>query len=157
MLLAFLCPLWGSMPCCVFLHSRGSVTRKWFCAPPPPPPPPPPCSPCNVLCPSWGVLCHPSSAPCVVTMRPEGPYLRDSIGPSCMPLGHDSKQEREKVQSCEFCTTEVYCILFWPIFLPLQVAPGFACSVASLNQSPGHQLPGCHSLRCGTLADYLLG
>ena len=64
---------------------------------------------------------------------------------------------KEKAQSCEFCNTEVYCILFWPIFLPLQVAPGFACSVASLNQSPGHQLPGCHSLRCGTLADYLLG
>ena len=63
----------------------------------------------------------------------------------------------KKVQSCEFYNTEVYCILFWLMFLPLQVAPGFACSVASLNQSPGHQLPGCHSLRCGTLADYLLG
>ena len=59
--------------------------------------------------------------------------------------------------SCEFYNTEVDCILFWLIFLPLQVAPGFACSVASLNQSPGHQLPGCHSLRCGTLADYPLG
>ena len=63
----------------------------------------------------------------------------------------------QKVQSCEFYNTEDYCILFWLIFLPLQVAPGFACSVASLNQSPGHQLQGCHSLRCGTLADYLLG
>ena len=33
----------------------------------------------------------------------------------------------------------------------------FACSVASLNQFPGHQLPGCHSLHHGTLADCLLG
>ena len=63
----------------------------------------------------------------------------------------------KKAQSCEFCNTEDFCILFWLMFLPLQVVPGFACSVASLNQSPGHHLPGCHNLRRGTLADYLLG
>ena len=63
----------------------------------------------------------------------------------------------QKAQLYEFCNTEDYCTLFWQTVLPLQVVPGFACSVASLNQSPGHQLPGCHSLRCGTLADYLLG
>ena len=63
----------------------------------------------------------------------------------------------QKAQLCEFCNTEDYCTLFWPTVLPLQVVPGFACSVASLNQSPGHQLPGCHSLRRGTLAGYLLG
>ena len=77
--------------------------------------------------------------------------------PATLRLPCPTCELKEKAQSCEFCNTEVYCILFWPIFLPLQVAPGFACSVASLNQSPGHQLPGCHSLRCGTLADYLLG
>jgi hypothetical protein len=43
----------------------------------------------------------------------------------------------------------------WLSFLPLQVAPGLACSVASLSPSPRHELPG---LRCGrALADYLLG
>jgi hypothetical protein len=30
-----------------------------------------------------------------------------------------------------------HCISFWPAVPPLQVAPSFACSVASLNQSPG--------------------
>ena len=37
------------------------------------------------------------------------------------------------------------------------MAPSLACSVASLSQSPGHQLPGCHSLHCGILTDYQLG
>ena len=50
-----------------------------------------------------------------------------------------------------------HCLPFWPIFPPLQVAPSFACSVASLNQSPGHQLPGYCSLHRRTLADYQLG
>ena len=50
-----------------------------------------------------------------------------------------------------------HCIAFWPSIPPLQVAPSFACSVASLSRSPGHQLPGCHSLHCGILTDYLLG
>ena len=50
-----------------------------------------------------------------------------------------------------------HCIAFWPRIPPLQVAPSFACSVASLSRSPGHQLPGCHSLRRVILADYLLG
>ena len=48
------------------------------------------------------------------------------------------------------------CITFWLSVPSLQVAPRFACSVASLSQSPGHQLPGHHSLRHGALADYLL-
>jgi len=30
-----------------------------------------------------------------------------------------------------------HCILFWFVFPPLQVAPSFVCSVASLNQFPG--------------------
>ena len=50
-----------------------------------------------------------------------------------------------------------HCIAFWPSIPPLQVAPSFACSVASLSRSPGHQLPGCHSLHCGILTDYQLG
>ena len=50
-----------------------------------------------------------------------------------------------------------HCIAFWSSVPPLQVAPSFACSVASLSRSPGLQLPGCHSLHCGILADYLLG
>ena len=43
-----------------------------------------------------------------------------------------------------------------PVSPPLKVVPSFACSVASLSRCPGHQLPGCHSLRRGILADYLL-
>ena len=50
-----------------------------------------------------------------------------------------------------------HCMPFWSMIPPLQVAPSFACSVASLSQSPGHQLPGCHSLHCGILTDYQLG
>ena len=46
---------------------------------------------------------------------------------------------------------------FCLIFPPLQVAPTFACSVASLSQSAGHQLSGCRSLRRGILTDYQLG
>ena len=53
--------------------------------------------------------------------------------------------------------TRGHCITFWPSVPPLQVAPSFACSVASLSRFPGHQLPGFHSLRHGILADYLLG
>ena len=49
------------------------------------------------------------------------------------------------------------CIPLWAVFPSLQVVLSFACSVASLSRSPGHQLPGCHSLHCGILADYLLG
>ena len=43
------------------------------------------------------------------------------------------------------------------MFPPLLVAPSFACSVASLSQSPGHQLSGCRSLHRGILTDYQLG
>ena len=43
------------------------------------------------------------------------------------------------------------------MFPPLQVAPSFACSVASLSQSLGHQLSGCHNLHRGILTDYQLG
>ena len=50
-----------------------------------------------------------------------------------------------------------HCTPFWLIFPPLQVAPSFACSVASLSQSPDHQLSGCRSLRRGILTDYQLG
>ena len=50
-----------------------------------------------------------------------------------------------------------HCIAFRPSIPPLQVAPSFACSVASLSRSPGHQLSGCHCLRSEILADYLLG
>ena len=50
-----------------------------------------------------------------------------------------------------------HCTLFCHTIPPLQVAPSFACSVASLSQSPGHQLPGCHNLHCGILTDYQLG
>jgi hypothetical protein len=50
-----------------------------------------------------------------------------------------------------------HCKSLRPIFLPLQIACSFTCSVASLGQSPHHYLPGLHSLRHGALADYLLG
>ena len=46
---------------------------------------------------------------------------------------------------------------FWPSVPSLQVAPSFACSVASLSQSPGLTLPGCQHLHAENLADYLLG
>ena len=50
-----------------------------------------------------------------------------------------------------------HCKSLRPIFLPLQIACSFTCSVASLGQSPHHYLPGLHGLRHGALADYLLG
>ena len=50
-----------------------------------------------------------------------------------------------------------HCKAFSPTIPPLQVALSFACSVASLSHSPSFQLPGWHSLHCGSLADYLLG
>ena len=50
-----------------------------------------------------------------------------------------------------------HCKSLRSIFLPLQIACSFTCSVASLGQSPHHYLPGLHSLRHGALADYLLG
>ena len=50
-----------------------------------------------------------------------------------------------------------HCAPFWLIFPPLQVAPSFACSVASLSRFPGHQLPGCRRLHSGILTDYQLG
>ena len=31
-----------------------------------------------------------------------------------------------------------HCSSFWPSVPPLQVAPSFACSVASLSRCPGH-------------------
>ena len=49
------------------------------------------------------------------------------------------------------------CSLFSRTVPPLQVAPSFACSVASLSQFPDHQLPGFLDLHQGILADYLLG
>ena len=59
--------------------------------------------------------------------------------------------------SCAPCTaTEVTALHSGPVSPPLKVVPSFACSVASLSRCPGHQLPGCHSLRRGILADYLL-
>jgi hypothetical protein len=47
-------------------------------------------------------------------------------------------------------------IAFWPSIPPLQVAPSFACPVASLSRS---RVFNCQdvSLHCGILADYLLG
>ena len=53
--------------------------------------------------------------------------------------------------------TRGYCRSFWLTFPPLQAAPSFACSVASLSRFPDHQLPGCSHLRERILADYLLG
>lgn len=50
-----------------------------------------------------------------------------------------------------------HCIAFWSSVPPLQVAPSFPCSVASLRRFPGHQLSGCLSLHRGILTDYLLG
>ena len=50
-----------------------------------------------------------------------------------------------------------HCKPLRSVFLPLQIARSFTCSVASLGQSPHHYLPGLHSFRYGALADYLLG
>ena len=50
-----------------------------------------------------------------------------------------------------------HCNLFSHTIPPLQAAPSFACSVASLSRFPDHQLPGCSHLRERILADYLLG
>ena len=40
---------------------------------------------------------------------------------------------------------------------PLHVEPSSACSVASLSQFPGLQLPGYQHLHADSLADYMLG
>ena len=50
-----------------------------------------------------------------------------------------------------------HCKPLRSVFLPLQIARSFTCSVASLGQSPRHYLPGLHSLHYGALADYVLG
>ena len=75
-------------------------------------------------------------------------------------LGHGTAQETRKTKKggvVHLTLSRGHCIAFWPSVPPLQVAPSFACSVASLSRSPGHQLPGCRSLHCGNLTDYLLG
>ena len=66
-------------------------------------------------------------------------------------------ENTKRVELRRLHTAEVIARHSGSIFPPLQVAPSFACSVASLNQSPGHQLSGCHGLRCGILTDYQLG
>ena len=43
------------------------------------------------------------------------------------------------------------------MFPPLQIVPGFACSVASLDRFRGHQLPGHQSFRNDALANNLFG
>lgn len=65
--------------------------------------------------------------------------------------------EQKRVELRRLHAAEVIAHHSGSMFPPLQVAPSFACSVASLNQSPGHQLSGCHGLRCGILTDYQLG
>ena len=50
-----------------------------------------------------------------------------------------------------------HCNSFSHTIPPLQAAPSFACSVASLSRFPDHQLPGCSHLRERILADCLLG
>ena len=50
--------------------------------------------------------------------------------------------------------TRGHCSSFWLMFPPLQVAPSFACSVASLSRSPAFQLPGHHHLHGEVLADH---
>ena len=69
------------------------------------------------------------------------------------PHGVSSK----KVEVVQLPPSRAHCALFWPTIPPLQVEPSFACSVSSLSQSPGLQLPGCQHLRVKNLADYLLG
>ena len=75
-----------------------------------------------------------------------------------VPLPEKERQMLENTGGVVHLThTRGHCITFWPSVPPLQVAPSFACSVASLSRFPGHQLPGFHSLRHVILADYLLG
>ena len=71
---------------------------------------------------------------------------------SAAPTGMKKRVELRRLHAAE-----AIALHSGSIFPPLQVAPSFACSVASLNQSPGHQLSGCHGLRCGILTDYQLG
>ena len=76
---------------------------------------------------------------------------------SCFGLAPEPYASKKKGGVAHLAHSRGHCITFWPSVPPLQVAPSFACSVASLSRFPGHQLPGFRSLRHGILADYLLG
>ena len=93
---------------------------------------------------------------------PAGVIARPSEGSQAHNFFQAASYERiickkqKRVEWRELRTAEVIAS-HSGVFSPLQVAPSFACSVASLSQSPGHQLPGCHNLHCGILTDYQLG
>ena len=58
---------------------------------------------------------------------------------SCEQLDLASIRETVKKDGVMPAThTRGHCSSFWLMFPPLQVAPSFACSVASLSRSPGH-------------------
>ena len=84
-----------------------------------------------------------------------GVILRQSVNLLRTSRGRHHVKKRAELRRLH--TAEAIARHSGSIFPPLQVAPSFACSVASLNQSPGHQLSGCHGLRCGILTDYQLG
>ena len=70
------------------------------------------------------------------------------------------KSENEPAQKDEVAhltLSKGHRISLWPSVPPLQVAPNFACSVASLSRFPSHSPPGCNHLRGGILAGDLLG
>ena len=62
-----------------------------------------------------------------------------------------------KILVVQLASTRGHCLTFNSTIPPLQVAPSFACSVASLSLCLGFQLPGRHGLHHVILADYLLG
>ena len=53
-------------------------------------------------------------------------------------LGHARGHVENKGGVARLAHDRGHCIAFWPSVPPLQVAPSFACSVASLSRCPGH-------------------
>ena len=70
---------------------------------------------------------------------------------------HRHRRKEKKVVVVNLLLHRGHCNSFSHTIPPLQAAPSFACSVASLSRFPDHQLPGCSHLRERILADCLLG
>ena len=91
-------------------------------------------------------------------------YTKDNIDVRALGQTHrpgaacsqGSAGQQQKAQSQRLRTVEIYHRTFWTSIRSLQVASRFVCSVASLDRSQDHYLPGCDDLHHHVLAVYLL-
>ena len=72
------------------------------------------------------------------TRRDTAPMAKGREGRDKTRYGKMREQSSEKGVVVHHALTRGLCITFWLGVPSLQVAPRFACSVASLSQSPGH-------------------